>query len=52
MVERDSNVQRGPLILITDDQMFLLDTLRLILADMGLESDIALGGLQAINMVK
>ena len=50
--ERDSQAKRGPLILIADDQIFLLDTLRMILADMGLESDIALGGLQAIKMVK
>ena len=38
--------------MIADDQMFLLDTLKMILADIGVESDIALGGRQAINMVK
>ena len=46
------SASKGPLILIADDQMFLLDTLKMILADIGVESDIALGGRQAINMVK
>jgi PleD family two-component response regulator len=38
------NILFGPNILIVDDQMFLLDALRMILEDLGLEVDIALGG--------
>ena len=34
----------GPSILIVDDQMFMLDALRMILEDLGLEVEIALGG--------
>ena len=41
----------SPKILIVDDQMFLAETLQMILEDLGVSSDIAIGGGQAINMV-
>ena len=51
-VEIKTSKESGASILIVDDQMFLLDVLKTIMADFGLDSDVAIGGLEAIRMVR
>ena len=36
--------KEGPSVLIADDQIFVLDLLKMLLSDLGVEADIALGG--------
>ena len=46
--EHNAPKHREANILIVDDQLFLLDVLKMILEDQGLGADTALGGKQAI----